>query len=89
METKKKAAVIVIGLAVVALASVLISVNIDAAMAPRVVTMPAFAAWLWNLASWLCPGIAFAIGGFMLLYIIVMGKAESERRERHGGNGRL
>ena len=88
METKKKAAVIVIGLAVVALASVLISVNIDAAMAPRTVTMPALAVWLWNLASWLCPGIAFAISGFILLCIIVMGKAESEKKEYHGGNGR-
>ena len=89
METKKKAAVIVMGLAVIAVASVLMGANIDATMAPKVVTMPAFAVWLWNLASWLCPGIAFAIGGFILLYIIVMWREESERRERHGGNGRL
>ena len=88
METKKKASVIVIGLAVVALASVLISVNIDAALAPKWVTVPAFIVWLWDFFMVrLCPGAIAIIILFTILYFIST-LDDKKKERRHGGNGR-
>ena len=88
METIKGVVGIIGGLVAVVIAISFVLVNIDGALALKVITVPAFIVWLWDFFMVrLCPGaIAVTILLAILYFVSTLDSKKKERR--HGGNGR-